>query len=117
MPKTPSGLNYQLDDIRPPWRKRLEGRGLPIVFHHGVAANLHMFSDWVGLVAAHHPIVRFDMRGLGQSAVPPLDHAWSIDGLIADIFEVADVAFGPQTKVHLAGESIGRETSARPAAI
>jgi 3-oxoadipate enol-lactonase len=77
------------------------------VFHHGVAANLDMFADWVGIVAVRHPIVRFDMRGFGQSAIPPEDFVWSIDGLIADIFEVADAAFGAATPVHLVGESIG----------
>ena len=106
MPKTKSGLNYQIDDIRPPWRKSEAARGRPVVFHHGVAANLHMFSKWVGIVAAQHPIVRFDMRGFGLSDVPPKDFAWSIDGLVADIFEVAEAAFGSE-QVHLVGESIG----------
>lgn len=107
MPTTKSGLNYVVDDIRPPWRKAQEGAGKPVVFHHGVAANLDMFADWVGIVAARHPIARFDMRGFGQSAIPPKDFAWSIDGLIADIAEVADAAFGVGTPVHLVGESIG----------
>jgi 3-oxoadipate enol-lactonase len=106
MLKTISGLNYRIDDIRPPWRKAQTRCGRPVVFHHGVAANLHMFSKWVGIVAAHHPIVRFDMRGFGQSAVPPKDFTWSIDGLVADIFEVADAAFGTD-QIHLVGESIG----------
>jgi 3-oxoadipate enol-lactonase len=106
MPKTKSGLHYQIDDIRPPWRKTQAKRGRPVVFHHGVAANLHMFSKWVGIVAEHHPIVRFDMRGFGESEIPPKDFAWSIDALVADIFEVADAAFGAE-QVHLVGESIG----------
>jgi len=106
MPKTRSGLNYVVDDIRPPWRKAQSGRGHPVVFHHGVAANLDMFADWVGIVAARHPIVRFDMRGFGGSDVPPEDFHWSIDGLVADIFEVADASFGGG-QVHLVGESIG----------
>ena len=112
MPRTKSGLNYQIDDIRPPWRRQGAGHeaqakhGRPVVFHHGVAANLHIFSKWVGIVAEHHPIVRFDMRGFGQSDVPPKDFNWSIDGLVADIFEVADAAFGSEP-VHLVGESIG----------
>lgn len=106
MPRTISGLHYQIDDIRPPWRRGLKARGRPVVFHHGVAANLNIFSKWVGIVAEHHPIVRFDMRGFGQSDVPSADFAWSIDGLVADIFEVADAAFGAE-QVHLVGESIG----------
>ena len=103
MPRTKSGLNYQADDFRPPWRKHEAERGRPVVFHHGVAANLHMFSEWVGIVAERHPIVRFDMRGFGQSDIPPKDFKWSIDGLVTDIFEVADAAFGSE-QVHLVGE-------------
>lgn len=106
MPKSASGLNYRIDDIRPPWRKSQSNLGMPVVFHHGVAANLDMFSEWVGIVAARHPIVRFDMRGFGQSDIPSDNFAWSIDGLVADILEIADGAFGSQ-QVHLVGESIG----------
>lgn len=107
MPTTSSGLNYEIDDIRPPWRRRAGGLGRPVVFHHGIAASLDMFADWVGIVAARHPIARFDMRGFGRSVIPPQDFAWTIDGLIADTLEVADAAFGAGTPVHLVGESIG----------
>lgn len=106
MPTTKSGLHYVVDDIRAPWRKAQDNLGRPVVFHHGVAATLDIFADWVGTVAARHPIVRFDMRGFGASAIPPESYAWSIDGLVSDIFEVADAAFGPGP-VHLVGESIG----------
>jgi pimeloyl-ACP methyl ester carboxylesterase len=98
-------------DLRPPWRKG----GRPVVFHHGVGATRDMFAEWVGIVAAHHPIVRYDMRGFGESEVPAETHRWSMAGLVADLIEVATAAFGG-TPVHVVGESIGG-TAALMAAI
>ena len=101
MQQTPSGLNYTSADLRPPWR----ASGLPVVFHHGIGTSLEIWSEWVPIVSAHHPVVRFDMRGFGASAVPPEDHRWSMDQLVADLWEVA--ASAGAERVHLAGESIG----------
>src|SRR5690606_22491063 len=101
MPKTARGLNYVATDLRPPWRKS----GLPVVFNHGIGTNLGIWSEWVPIVAAHHPVVRFDMRGFGQSPVPPAGHRWTFDEMIDDLLEVA--ATTGAEKVHVMGESIG----------
>ena len=105
MPRTARGLNYVVTDLRPPWRRGLTS-GRPVVFQHGVGASLDMFAEWVPVLAARHPIVRFDMRGFGQSAVPPEPHEWNMAELIADMIEVAESAFA-SAPVHLMGESIG----------
>ena len=69
MPRTARGLHYEVTDLRAPWlRGRQSGR--PVVFHHGVGASLDIFAEWLPIVAARHPVVRFDMRGFGQSVVP-----------------------------------------------
>ncbi len=101
MPKTARGLNYVADDLRPPWRTS----GLPVVFNHGIGTNLGIWSSWVPVVAARHPMVRFDMRGFGQSPVPSADHRWTFDELVDDLLEVA--ATTGAKKVHVVGESIG----------
>jgi 3-oxoadipate enol-lactonase len=105
MPKTERGLNYVVTDLRPAWRRGTGGTQ-PIVFHHGVGACLEMFDEWLPIIAARHPVVRFDMRGCGQSAVPAESHQWRMGGLVEDLLEVAETAFGGGP-VHLMGESIG----------
>jgi pimeloyl-ACP methyl ester carboxylesterase len=105
MPRTARGLNYALSDLRPAWaRERNDGR--PILLHHGIGANHEIFDQWLPVIAARHPVVRYDMRGFGQSVVPPPTHKWSMGELIADLLEVAETAFGAQP-VHVMGESIG----------
>jgi 3-oxoadipate enol-lactonase len=105
MPRTARGLHYEVTDLRPPWLpERPSGR--PVVFHHGVGASLDIFAEWMPIVAARHPVVRFDMRGFGQSVVPPESHEWTMPELIADLLEVAETTFGTDP-VHVMGESIG----------
>jgi 3-oxoadipate enol-lactonase len=105
MPRTGRGLHYEVTDLRPPWlRERRSVR--PVVFHHGVGASLDIFAEWMPIVAARHPVVRFDMRGFGRSVVPPDSHEWTMPELIADLLDVAETAFGTGP-VHVMGESIG----------
>ena len=105
MPKTARGLNYVENDLRPPWRAAGRASGLPVVFNHGIGTNLGVWSAWLPIVAARHPVVRFDMRGFGGSPVPPPAHKWTMDELVDDLLEVAGTAGA--SKVHLVGESIG----------
>ena len=105
MPKTARGLYYEVTDLRPAWSRNARG-GRPVVFHHGVGASLEIFDEWMPVIAACHPVVRFDMRGFGRSLVPPATHRWTMSELITDLLEVGETAFGPQP-VHVMGESIG----------
>jgi pimeloyl-ACP methyl ester carboxylesterase len=105
MPKTKRGLHYEVTDLRPAWRRGKNGTR-PVVFHHGVGTSLEIFDEWMPIIAASHPVVRFDMRGWGRSVVPPESHAWSMEEMIADVCEVAEAAFGGGP-VHVMGESIG----------
>lgn len=101
MPETNRGLNYRIDDLRPPWQRG----GLPVVFNHGIGTDMDIWADWVPVVAAHHPAIRFDMRGFGKSVVPDEDHRWTMEEMTGDFWEVADLSDAP--KVHLVGESMG----------
>jgi 3-oxoadipate enol-lactonase len=103
MAKTARGLSYTVTDLRPAWGRQ---RGRPVVFHHGVGASAEIFDGWLPVIAARHPVARFDMRGFGGSVVPPQTHQWSMGELIADLLEVAEAAFGEEA-VHVLGESIG----------
>ena len=105
MPRTDRGLHCVTTDLRPAWRRSGE-RGLPVIFHHGVGASLEIFDEWVPIIATRHPVVRFDMRGFGRSAVPPQEHEWTMAELIADLLEACDTGLG-RGPVHVMGESIG----------
>lgn len=105
MPRTARGLHYEVTDLRAAWLRERQS-GQPVVFHHGVGTNLEIFDEWVPVIAAHHPVVRYDMRGFGQSIVPPETHDWTMIELIADLLEVGETAFGTGP-VHVMGESIG----------
>jgi 3-oxoadipate enol-lactonase len=105
MPRTARGLRYEVTDLRATW-SRNGCLGRPVVFHHGVGASLEIFDEWVPIVAARHPVVRYDMRGFGQSIVPPATHEWTMSELVEDLLEVGEVAFGTEP-IHVMGESIG----------
>jgi len=99
---SPRGLATITTDLRPPWRG---SAGLPVLLHHGIGADHRIWSEWVPILAARHPVTRFDMRGFGRSPVPPEDHSWSMDEMVADLWDVADAA--SLERVHLVGESMG----------
>jgi pimeloyl-ACP methyl ester carboxylesterase len=95
------GLAYVRDEARLPWRRR----GRPVVFHHGIGANRDIWAEWLPSIGAARDVVRFDFRGFGASAVPPAGHRWSMQELIDDVFEMADLT--DSDPVHLVGESMG----------
>ncbi len=100
--QTPTGtLHYSVCDIVPDWIENPQ----TILFHHGIGANIHIWADWLPVLATRYRLVRFDMRGFGQSVVPAKDFKWSFDGLIDDLIAVAEMV-GAE-RFHLVGESIG----------
>lgn len=54
------------------------GRGKPIVLIHGHALDLRVWDDVVpGLVGAGHRVIRYDVRGHGQSFAPGTGYSWA----------------------------------------
>ncbi|MFV0296695.1 MAG: alpha/beta fold hydrolase [Hyphomicrobiaceae bacterium] len=96
-----SGLAYETTDLVAPWS---QGQP-PIVFHHGIGTDHNVWSDWLPHVVTRHRCLRFDTRGFGRSAVPPDDHAFTLESCLEDILEMMELA-GPGP-VHLVGESFG----------
>ena len=100
--ETPTGnLRYEVCDITPPWIEHPQ----TIVFHHGVAGHPAMWTAWLGVLAAKYRLVRFDLRGHAESAMPGKGFKWSFEGLVDDMLRVADAA-GAE-RFHFVGESIG----------
>lgn len=99
---TPSGkLYFEVCDRVPPWRSAPE----TIVFHHGIAADVHLWTHWLAVLMPHFRLVCFDMRGFGRSVQPGANFAWSFDQLVDDLLAV--VAASQTHRFHLVGESIG----------
>ena len=94
-------LYYNVCDIVPDWIENPQ----TIIFHHGIGANTHIWAQWLPVLAMHYRLVRFDMRGFGQSSVPERNFKWSFDVLIDDLLAIAQAT--NTQRFHLVGESIG----------
>jgi pimeloyl-ACP methyl ester carboxylesterase len=91
-----------------------------VVFHHGIGTCMGIWAEWVPVIATHHPVLRFDMRGFGGSDVPGEAYRWTMSDLVADLWDMADQT--GSARVHLVGESMGgtvvlAAAAARPARI
>lgn len=98
-------MHYETCDLTPPWVDDPE----TIIFHHGVAAELAIWTPWLSILASKYRLVRFDMRGYGRSVKPGAGYKWSFDGLVDDLMHIADAV--DAKKFHLVGESIGGTTA------
>ena len=56
--------------------------GVPIVMSHGLGLDLHLWDGLAAQLAAAHPLLRYDHRGHGGSAVPP--GPYGMDDLVDD---------------------------------
>lgn len=103
MPKIKTGdieIHYCLDDFTDPW--------LPsevILLHHGYCRNIRFWNSWVPSLARRYRVLRFDVRGCGQTSIPPEGYAWSAEQLARDALGLLDAL--KIQKVHWVGESSG----------
>lgn len=93
-------MHYELDDYTDPW-------SVPetIVLVHGVAETSKIWFAWVPRLARRFRILRPDLRGFGQSSLPPPDYQWSLAGFAKDLKGLLDRLQLPA--VHLVGQRIG----------
>ncbi len=94
-------LPYEVIDCTVPWVER----SATIIFHHGIGGSAGMWAEWLPHLIDRYRIVRFDMRGYGQSHRPDAGFKWSLDGLSRDLLAIAN-AVGVE-RPHVLGESIG----------
>jgi pimeloyl-ACP methyl ester carboxylesterase len=102
MVKVPGAtLSWSLSDLTPPWVSDPPC----LVMHHGIGANRHIFDAWLPALIPTHRILRFDMRGHGETQTPDDDMPLDMDRLSDDLLAVMDAA--GIAHAHLMGESIG----------
>lgn len=99
-------LFYTIDDFTDPWTQPET-----VVLHHGMAKNHKLWYAWIPVLAQHYRVVRFDMRGMGQSSVPAPGYPWSLDHFAADLLELMERLELP--RVHLIGETVGGSIAMR----
>lgn len=56
--------------------------GVPVVLSHALGLDLSMWDDFAAELGQHHPVLRYDHRGHGGSAVPA--GAYTMDALVDD---------------------------------
>ncbi|MBU6271304.1 MAG: alpha/beta hydrolase [Betaproteobacteria bacterium] len=98
MPVNARGIAFDLVDLTAPWREP----AAPVILLHGIGANRLCWTEWVGVLCPHHPVIRCDLRGFGESAALP-EAGDLLFELVADV--VSLMPAGGQ--VHLVGESAG----------
>ena len=103
-------LFYTVDDFTEPWTEPQT-----VVLQHGMAKNHRFWYGWVPLLAQHYRVVRFDMRGMGQSSVPEPGYPWSIDNFAQDLLGLFDHL--ELTRAHLIGETVGGSIAMRFASL
>ena len=62
------------------------GTGQPLVLIHGFSLDTRMWNDQVEVFAEQYQVIRYDLRGFGQSALPttvPYSHPDDLHALLA----------------------------------
>jgi len=96
-------LEVQLNGARIHYRR--SGAGFPVVFLHAGVADSRMWEPQAAGLAEHFDVITPDMRGFGESELPP--GSWSPT---ADVLALMD-ALGLRQAPHLIGCSIGGRTA------
>jgi 3-oxoadipate enol-lactonase len=79
---------------------RRDGKGFPVLLFHAGIADSRMWEPQVSVFADHFDVVRPDMRGFGDSELPPREWLPARDVLaLMDALELA--------KAHMVGCSVG----------
>jgi 3-oxoadipate enol-lactonase len=87
----------------------LSGSGSTVVLTHGLGSDLHYWDAAAEALAKHHQVLRWDVRGFGESDKPV--GPYSPEMLAADLaFLLDSLQLG---SVHLAGLSMGGVISQR----
>lgn len=80
------------------------GGGHPIVLIHAGIADHHMWDNQFALFAQQYRVIRYDMRGLGQSAMPP--GPYRLSGDLYGLLQYLGIE-----QAHVIGVSIGGMTA------
>src|ERR1700681_4561479 len=69
-------LAYHIDDFTDPWKN-----GPILLLLHAAMGNARRYYAWVPPLSRHYRVVRMDLRGHGNSPVPPVDRELTLERL------------------------------------
>jgi 3-oxoadipate enol-lactonase len=78
-------IAYTIDDFTEPWR-----RPATLLLLHAAMGSSRRWYAAVPPLARHYRVVRMDLRGHGDSQVPPPEPPLSMDRLVQDVRELLD---------------------------
>ena len=81
----------------------VEGEGPPLYMVHGIGSRRATWDDLVPALAGDFTCVRYDLRGHGESPVPPTPY--TLDELVEDL-EALRARLGHE-RIHVIGHSLG----------
>lgn len=93
-------LAVRIDDYTNAWDAKA-----PVIMLHGLAESGEAFRRWAPYFAAHHRVVRPDLRGFGSSTPMAADYAYRFDTVAGDIVRLLDAL--KIERVYLIGGKIG----------
>ncbi|HVC54789.1 MAG TPA: alpha/beta hydrolase [Stellaceae bacterium] len=93
-------LAYYIDDFTDPWRP-----APTVLLLHAAMGSARRYFGWVPHLCREYRVVRLDLRGHGDSPVPPAEPPLSLDRLVRDVAELLDHLGCPS--VHVVGNSAG----------
>lgn len=93
-------LAHYIDDFTDPWRK-----APTLLLLHAAMGSARRYFAWAPHLAREWRVVRMDLRGHGNSQVPPADQPLRLERLVTDVLELLDhLGCG---EAHLVGNSAG----------
>ena len=93
-------LAYYIDDFSDPWKS-----APTLLLLHAAMGSSRRYYAWVPRLSRHYRVVRMDLRGHGNSQVPPADREMSLERLVADVAELLDHL--DCRSAHIIGNSAG----------
>jgi pimeloyl-ACP methyl ester carboxylesterase len=93
-------IAYSIDDFTDPWTQPAT-----LLLLHAAIGHSRRFFAWVPRLSRHYRVVRMDLRGHGQSQVPPAEAPLTMKRLVDDTVELLDHL--GCAHVHIVGNSAG----------
>ncbi len=93
-------IAYFIDDFTDPWKPPAT-----LLLLHAAMGHSKRFYAWVPRLSRRYRVVRMDLRGHGESSVPPAEPPLSMGRLVKDTIELLD-HLGCE-RAHVVGNSAG----------
>ncbi len=94
-------LACHVDDYTDPWKPTV-----PLLMLHAAMGSAKRWFAMVPPLSRHFRVIRMDLRGHGESQVPPPDSPLTLDRLVRDVRDLLD-HLGIHEPIHIVGNSAG----------